>query len=594
MFLKILLLLLLFCPCFTALGQSRGGVSGPLVTTDRWPRTNNLAEWTRDVLRLEGVEHASESDRGKAFFRWLRLFNRMATGGMIQAYEGEYGKERYVLDAHKQLFVYGWGYCDTTSRIAEAAWQEYTGDPSSAERVVVQHDNGGYHTMYRLRLDGQWGAFDPRYGYYLIDHDAPDARILDWAGIGDDGNIRKNQTYRNRSQPFFEFFGLEWERAFLINPRYYPDEPSWVAAGQPVECVFGNRQYEPGTPFHDMSFRLAPGMKIERFWDNSARKFYVPAGEHTKREEAFLPAGRFYRVTESMLDGNWPNHDPNYQKAKPYLSAVPRNEGYNDKVAGGRTIGQAWGRLTYQPDLSDPRFQEILTADSNLVHSTSAPYLRTPDNQTAGSATFDFYSPYVLVDGTLRGELVGNTAIEIRTLRAKASNRTEPDVWSQWQALSRGPGRFEVALGRERFNGKDISLHGVYRFQVRVNVAAGSTSSSSKPNSSVSDGSASNGSAAQGSRGASAGLSALQLVAYFENGIMSIPQIFEGRNTIHFKLNDSKKLKEPVEVTYRYQTPAGEREHRKVLQPSNFRDSETTYVLDAPGLIRCNSLTVAY
>jgi hypothetical protein len=558
--------LLLICHSF-AIAQSPSVPSGPLVTTDRWPRTTNLAEWTRDVMRIEGVEQAPETERGKVFFRWLRLFNRMATGGMIQAYEGEYGKERSVLDAHKQLFVYGWGFCDTTSRIAEAAWQEYTGDPSAAGRVVVQHDNGGYHTMYRLRLDGQWGAFDPRYGYYLVDRDAPDARILDWAAVGDDANIRKNQTYRNRSQPFFEFFGLEWERAFLINPRYFRDEPTWIAAGEPVECVFGNRQYEPGTPFHDMDFRLPPGMKIERFWDNSARKFYVPAGEHTKKEEAFLPSGRFYRVTETMNDGNWPKHDPNYQKAKPYLSTVPSGEGYNDQVAGGKTIGQAWGRLTYEPDLSDTRFLEILTADSDLVHSAQAPYLRGADGHATGSATFDFYSPYVLVDGTLRGELAGNAAIEMRTLQAKTSNRGQPDIWSEWQTLSRVPGRFEIALGRERFNGKDVNLHGVYRFQVRVKVAGG---------------------------GPASGLSALQLTAHFENGVMSIPQIFAGHNTVHFKLNDSAKLNGPIEVTYRYETAAGERTHSQVLQPSDFQSNEATYTVDAPGLLRCNSLSVNY
>jgi hypothetical protein len=326
-----------------------------------------------------------------------------------------------------------------------------------------------------------------------------------------------------------------------------------------------------------MDFRLAPGIKIERFWDNSARKFYVPAGEHTKKEEAFRPAGRFYRVTETMNDGNWPKHDPNYQKAKPYLSTVPRDEGYNEKVAGGRTIGQAWGRFTYQPDLSDARFLEILTADSDLAHAAEAPYLRLADTQTSGSATFDFYSPYILVDGTLRGELAGNAAIEIRALRAKAASRAEPpDVWSPWQTLSQGPGRFAVALGRERFNGRDVSLHGVYRFQVRVKTAS------------------LGGSAPKGSRGAAAGLSALQLEAYFENGVMSIPQIFEGRNTIRFKLNGSSKVSGPIEVTYRYQTPVGEREHRKVLRQADLQGNEAAYVLDAPDLIRCNSLTVAY
>ncbi len=332
-----------------------------------------------------------------------------------------------------------------------------------------------------------------------------------------------------------------------------------------------------------MDFRLAPGMKIERHWDNSARKFYVPAAEYTKKEEAFLPAGRFYRVTETMNDGNWPKYDPNYKRAKPYLSTVPSDEGYNAQVAGGQTIGQAWGRLTYQPDLSDPRFLEILTADSTLAHAAKAPYLRLPSAGKSGSATFDFYSPYVLVDGVLRGELAGNAAIEIRTLRAKSSNRSQPDVWSEWQTLSQGHGPFEAMLGRERYNGRDVSLHGVYRFQVRVKATAASTGTSG-----------SSGSATHSSSAAAAGLNALQLVAYFENGIMSIPQIFDGRNTIHFRLNDAAKLDGPVVVTYHYQTPSGERENRKLLQPADFHDNEATYILEAPGLIRCNSLEVAY
>ncbi len=161
-------------------------VTGPLVVSDRWPECTDLVTWTRDVMRLEGLEKASETAQGKAFFRWLRLFNRMATGGMIQAHEGEYGKERYVLDSHKHLFVYGWGYCDTTSRIAEAAWVEFKKDRRAAERVCVQHPEGGFHTMYRLRLDGGHGAFDPRYGYYVVERDAADARVLDWDGVGVD------------------------------------------------------------------------------------------------------------------------------------------------------------------------------------------------------------------------------------------------------------------------------------------------------------------------------------------------------------------------------------------------------------------------
>ncbi len=548
-------------------------ISGPLVVSDRWPECTNLRTWTEDVMRIEGVADASETTQGKAFFRWVRLFSRMATGGMIQAFEGPFAKEKFVTDAHKTLFVYGWGYCDTSSRIAESAWSEYKRDRSTAERVVVQHEDGGFHTMYRLRLDGHWGAFDPRYGYYLVDRDAPDARVLDWEEVGKDENILRNKAFKHRSAPFFEFFGREWDRAFLIEPAYFKDEESWRKAGEPIEHVLGNGQYEMGTPFHDMSFRLPKGTTIERFWDNSARKFYMPESARARREEPFLPAGRFYRVSETTFDGNWPKFDPNYEKAKPYLADVPADEGYNEQVRGGRTIGQAWGRFTYAPDLREPKFFEALTGDSDLVHSPMAPYLRAGERSGGGQAVFDFYSPYILVDGVLSGELMGapgDARVELRSLQAKAFSGRDPDVWSDWRVLADKPGAFEVTLDRAKAAAGKPSLHGVYRFQVRVVV---------NPNAEA---------------GVEAGLKALKLSSYFETGIMSIPQIFAGRNKIRFKVHDAAEVDGPIRVTYRYETSAGEQSHEKVLAARDFRDNEAAYEIDAPGLIRCKSLAISY
>jgi len=40
-----------------------------------------------------------------------------------------------------------------------------------------------------------------------------------------------------------------------------------------------------------MDFTLWKGTTIERFWDNSARKFYRPAGKQTQREWPFLASG---------------------------------------------------------------------------------------------------------------------------------------------------------------------------------------------------------------------------------------------------------------------------------------------------------------
>jgi hypothetical protein len=229
-----------------------------------------------------------------------------------------------------------------------------------------------------------------------------------------------------------------------------------------------------------------------------------------------------------MLDGNWPKYDPNYQKAKPYLATVPKNEGYKEEVAGGRTIGQAWGRIVYESDLTEP---------------------------------LDLYSPYILVGGSLSGELSAGRRIEIRTLRPKPGHRLEPDVWSKWETLHSGPGKFSAPLGRERFNGQSVGIHGVYRFQLRATPPGGSR---------------------------------VRLEAFFENGIMSIPQIFAGRNTIRFKVRDSARIDGPIRVVYSYQTAAREERHEQTLRAADFRNNVASYTIDAPGLIRCNSVSVVY
>ncbi len=508
--------LLIFVWALSGVWAQDRAVEGVSLSNDAWPRSSTLVEWTSDVMRISGVQKAAEAAQGKAFFEWLRLFSRMAVGGMIQSYEGPPGKEAYVLDAHKQLFVYGWGYCDTTSRIAEAAWQEYKRDARAAERVITQHDDGEYHTMFRLRLDGSYAAFDPRYAYYLIDHDAPDARVLDWAELN--GKFEINRRYTNRSRPFFEIGGLELERALLLHAAYFDSESAWRAGGAPKEHVFGNGSYRIGTPLHDMRFTLQPGMTITRYWDNSARKFYVPTGEHTKREWPFLASGRFYRVTETSHGGNWAKYDPNYQRARPYLMTIPTNEGYPKELAGGRTIGQAYGVIEYEPEV----------------------------RMAGGAGIIDVRSPYILVDGTL--DAPPSALIEMRTLAPKARNASEQDQWSAWQMLPAG--------------GMKLNIHGKYRFQLRVKGPARAR---------------------------------VKLKLYFENGIMSIPPLFAGRNTVRFQVADASTVpSRGLSVVYRYATEKGERVHKHVFRPGDFVGGEAVYTVDAPELVRCLSVSIAY
>ena len=89
-------------------------------------------------------------------------------------------------------------------------------------------------------------------------------------------------------------------------------------------------------------------------------------------------------------------------------------------------------------------------------------------------------------------------------------------------------------------------------------------------------------------------MSRFGLDLYFENGIMSIPQIFAGTNTIDFSLRNAAELRGPVRITYKYQRAEGEEAHTQTLRAADFRDNVARYSFEAPGLIRCNSLSISY
>jgi hypothetical protein len=297
----------------------------------------------------------------------------------------------------------------------------------------------------------------------------------------------------------------------------------------------------------------------------------VPAGKHTKREWPFLRTGRFYRVTDASHQRNWPLYDPNHGRALPYLATVPADEGYPPEVAGGKTIGQAYGVIAYTPQLADAAYLDALEKGHTLVHSGSAPHLRPSSPGDGGEAIFDLRSPYVLVDGALSANLAGEgTEIAMRTLSPKRLNAAEPDQWSEWQTLVTAGNRRTVELGLPRFNGQDVSVHGAYRFQLRVRVPA-------NPD-----------------RKAAAGLSALSLKLYFENGIMSIPPLFAGKNQLRFRIADATALTAPVTVVYRYDSASGEKIHRQILRAGDFQNGEATYTAEAPGLLRCHSVALSY
>lgn len=563
--------------CFVILiftfSLSSAQVRGPLVVSDSWPECTDLFTWSRDIFRLDGVTNSSERDRAISLFNWLRLYNRLCEGfgGMAHAFEGAWGEEQSVRDLHKHMFVYGWGFCDTHSIVAEGFWQEYMKDPLAADRVICMHENGGYHTMYRLRMDGRFGAFDARYGYYLLEKDTPDARILDWDGVGEDRNIWANMKYANRCRPFFEFPEKELERALWVKPKkVFESEPAWRAAGTEPEVVFRNRQYRMGTKYHDMRFSLPRGTTIERWWDNRMKKWYIPE----KKKDMFLSEGRFYRVGASMVGGDGEKNDPNWKYMKPYLTRVPEGLGYPAYLEGDLSLGQAWGKISYNPVLSRGDLEEVKLSGSGLETHPESPYLRPARDSGEGEWVLEFYSPYILVDGFISGELSGSKddrlEIAFRSQAPKSRNLSQADQWLPWKTLSSKPGPFMINLERADAAEGESTFHGTYRWQLRIRLAS-----------------------EQGA--ATAGLSDLDVVTYFETGIMSIPQIFDGENTIRFKVDDPEQIEGDMLVKFVWETCEGEQSREKMLSKRLFfKDNEAVYRIEAPGLERCKALIISY
>jgi hypothetical protein len=163
------------------------------------------------------------------------------------------------------------------------------------------------------------------------------------------------------------------------------------------------------------------------------------------------------------------------------------------------------------------------------------------------------------------------TEVAFRSQVPKRFDLSEPDRWLDWKVLASKPGPFRIGLDRADSAEGSSSLHGTYRYQVRFRFRSNSGASK-------------------------VGLADFGFVTFFETGIMSIPQIFAGTNTVRFKVRDASELSSDIYVKYVWEDREGrEASNLKRLYPELFfKENEAVYTIDAPGLWRCNSLTISY
>jgi len=228
-----------------------------------------------------------------------------------------------------------------------------------------------------------------------------------------------------------------------------------------------------GNPFHDACVPPAPWQTVERFLGQLGAQLYVPAGFENKGENVSAVSGRFYASTEDNgSTGTGLTNDPNLRW---WLLRERRSGSMRDttqEVVVGKTHGAGWGKMTYEAPLAGPVFLRTPRRDGFSYRPLRA-LLAPRSTDCRGQAAFDFYSPYVLVmpvTGEWAASLADRPQIEIRVLEPKPRFQSDPDVWSDWQVIASAGGPFRIELGGRGFNGRDASIHGVYRFQLRFSL----------------------------------------------------------------------------------------------------------------------------
>jgi len=193
---------------------------------------------------------------------------------------------------------------------------------------------------------------------------------------------------------------------------------------------------------------------------------------------------------------------------------VPRDEGYpNESRAAAPSPGVA---CCTTREAAKCESLDALAAGATLVHSSPRPTCVPPDRLKE--------APRSTTSTALRARRrhAGSGACGLRRaieMRAWSESGTRKRSRRLGRMANAGAGRApQAGTGRPRFNGKEQHP---WRLPVQLRVA----------------------SIAPGTRRAR-GLSALKLDLYFENGIMSIPRIFAGRNTLRFQLRDAARLRD--------------------------------------------------
>ncbi|MFH1377903.1 MAG: fibronectin type III domain-containing protein [Planctomycetota bacterium] len=539
--------------CSTAALRA-GTINGPMVTSDTWPRSTTMKDWADDVLRIEGLQAATDRAKALKLYEWNRLF---LMGG-VEGHEGAYGSETIVWDVHKYFFVYGNGFCAHKGRALEATWCAYKQDNTVGRRISCISQG---HTMAELKWDGIWHAFDPLHAYYYLASDSATANVLSYAQIINDNEtnasalLRSNLGFANRAKPFYER-PTSYDDVDQTNdmPRTLQLRDWGETSGAGID-VYPSYSNPNSQTWHSMNYIMPRGMAVTRYWD-SGTVFY----EASTQANRLYAQGRRNRVATDHYGSNWQLNDPMFTHCEPYLKKVTDPA---DTFCYNRdTIFFSTGTIRYVADLWTDAYQDAVTSTSGLERSAQPPYLRPASSGANGEITFRIQSPYVISDGTIRA-MVKAAAGDSASFSLSVNNGVS------WETVSTGGGSVNVNIGQSRFGPTLASVTGKYEFLVRFQCDAQGAASS-------------------------VGLCGLTIEATIDGSLFSLPRIKAGSNTISVSVQDQTAVTSDIAVRYEWSNGTSPESITRIIHPSDFSSHKATYPIHAANVAKCLSYRFEY
>ncbi len=386
-----------------------------------------------------------------------------------QCHDGTAGKTLVECDAIKKLNIYPYGECSDFGVTAAALG--HAGGLNTQEAHVPGHTQ--LEAFYK-DADGKerWHRLDPFWG--VVIYDKTGSHIASWEEIQADplSALEPSKTV----QP--------WGDKVTDRKRF-----AEKAACQPERRVRPSR--------YTMDKPLFAGETYILSWERLGGIAFYNAN----------PAARDKMTSWGLQRYQYAKGDPEklafgHEVLRPFI----------EKVDDQLQVHEAHGTLFFKP-LVNARFADSVYRPAvNVVVGANGRSLRPGKAGVPAELVYLVQTPYVIANGAIAGNFRTGADDSIRVCVAKAQWREQDYTFDQvvpaspeWKVVWQSKGEGQQVM---RLREADLQLRGEYKFLVKVEMTAATDTST-------------------------VDMDVLGFVVRFQEGIMALPRLMPGKNTIH-------------------------------------------------------------